>query len=109
MTDDAWRPIETAPKDGTVIDAWAVSPFSRLGYRLVDVKWGHYDWHPLSAPDCWLNLRRDDDEPWRDRWQPVEEVELTHWMPLPPPPAGEHSPFSSRPADGRAEEKGDEI
>lgn len=33
-----WRPIDTAPKDGKVFDAWCVDPKSRsIGVRFTDV------------------------------------------------------------------------
>ena len=74
-----WQPIETAPKDGTEFDAWTES-----GYRLTDVKWGPDDW---DGSPCFLVCRRDDDEPFRDRWQDAEEwTKLTHWRPLPETP-----------------------
>ena len=62
----SWQPIETAPKDGTVIDLWAD------GQRLPNCKWRYGGWsqeyaeHPSAHFDIY-------DEP-------------THWMPLPEPP-----------------------
>lgn len=63
-----WQPIETAPKDGTVVDIWA------YGHRLPDVQfcgddttpgWYFvYDYSELAAFDG----------------------DATHWMPLPDPP-----------------------
>ena len=72
MTD--WQPIETAPKDGTVIclagycddDTWAVGS-----------RW--FFW-----ADYWRKYR----EPFGEgfgRGTPAP----THWMPLPPPPTAE--------------------
>lgn len=61
-----WQPIETAPKDGQVIDLW------RGGKRIVEYKWvqltpdnGFFE--PYGAGIC---VVRD----------------ATHWMPLPDPP-----------------------
>lgn len=52
-----WQPIETAPKDGTVIDLW-YPDFGRLA-------------------DQWY----DADDGWFVAPNP------THWMPIPEPPA----------------------
>jgi len=55
-----WQPIETAPKDGTIVDVW----HDQYG-RIVDTWWD----------DCWA--------PW-DREGDTEH--FTHWMPVPEPP-----------------------
>jgi len=52
-----WRPIETAPKDGTWVLLWSDSHWS------------------VARND---RGRWDDGERWQDR--------ATHWMPLPAPP-----------------------
>ncbi len=63
-----WQPIETAPKDGSVI-----------------LLWGRYwsdsqGWFPAPLQGQWN----------RDRWEAVWRysfgVRPTHWMPLPEPP-----------------------
>ena len=61
-----WRPIATAPKDGTVILSWD-------GNVRMCVAWSTRD-------KCWFVY--DDDN--RDDWNDV-----THWMPLPDPPVKE--------------------
>lgn len=90
MTDGGWRPIESAPKDGTAI----------LGF-------GHADW----ACGAWTaeltaslirggTLRRvimqwveEDEEDESGHWETVTDnpykdwVVPTYWMPLPPAPA----------------------
>lgn len=55
-----WRPIETAPKDGTEILVW--------------LSWGDYE----------ITLWENDRWTWEDRLS--SQPEPTHWMPLPPPP-----------------------
>ena len=55
-----WMPIETAPKDGTVIDLW-VPEFGRLTNEWFDTE----------------------DNSWCFPGKP------THWMPIPAPPAGD--------------------
>jgi hypothetical protein len=70
MTDETgWRPIETAPKDGTSILACDAR---------VD------DWFLVVAWDCEANIY-----PWGWRTQDglsYHDQSLTHWQPLPPPP-----------------------
>lgn len=66
-----WQPIETAPKDGTL-----VLICERGGRRQV-AKWCEGDW---GAPPCWwvqLTGRGPESYP---------TLDVTHWMPLPPPP-----------------------
>ena len=58
-----WRLIETAPKDGTEILAWS----SRDGTFVVF-------WH--QGAWLWTSHDLDGDE----------ELNATHWMPLPEPP-----------------------
>lgn len=71
---ERWRPISTAPKDGTEIDLWVVS------------RSGPFQWR---EPDChfdngwWI---QDD-----GRKRPIAigedpKVTPTHWRPLPEPP-----------------------
>lgn len=79
-----WQPIETAPKDGTVIDVW------RDGMRDT-VSWGFpphecgeagsycdSDWHSLKEPG-WVCSTFGE-------FLGCEHDPFTHWMPLPPPP-----------------------
>lgn len=76
-TASAWKPIETAPKDGTLILTWCVHVNAEFcddavaeGYAApVIAKWidhngGGFTWHGLAGTH-------------------------THWMPLPTPPATE--------------------
>jgi hypothetical protein len=69
-TAGGWRPIETAPKDGT--EVWAFNgEQARMHWtegEISGVKWALWIWTDqlLAAPD-----------------QP------THWMPLPPPPSAD--------------------
>lgn len=63
-TDEGWRPIESAPKDGTRIKCLV------LGTETI-LHWDH------SEPDEYEAAWVDDD---LTDWSP------THWMPLPQPP-----------------------
>lgn len=72
-----WQPIETAPKDGSTILAWEITPvYDESGCRIVDrakrcaiVHWFFGDW--AGYP---MNMSRPQGQ------------HFTHWMPLPPPP-----------------------
>lgn len=81
----SWQPIETAPKDGTVIDVWEFCHDPKWrpnpdehgmhnGWRLTNVKW---------LDDTWKEYDAD----W-PRWVPCsnEYYTISHWMPLPGPP-----------------------
>ena len=57
-----WQPIETAPKDGTVILGFEDMYFPML--------WVHNRWELSGVVWC----------------DGSDEVEPTHWMPLPNPP-----------------------
>lgn len=65
-----WYPIETAPKDGVLIDLW-VSGYDD-GCRISDCYWSVDDqiWWDTAGGGCVLE-------------------KPTHWMPLPPPPKDE--------------------
>ena len=78
-----WRPIETAPKDGTIFDAWAdfECPSHKSGARYVSARYvpekGRWE---DSCGNIIQYLQLPDEDGW---WQARY---LTHWMPLPPPP-----------------------
>jgi hypothetical protein len=63
-----WRPIDTAPKDGTEIDIWM------SGFRYPNSYWG-------KVEQAWLDV---DGEKLYD----IFFEEPTHWMPEPDPPPG---------------------
>jgi hypothetical protein len=68
MTD--WQPIETAPKDGSVIDLW-----TSCGERVPDAKWTRHMGWVIWGTDSF-------ESPGWERVFPSP----THWMPLPAPP-----------------------
>ena len=49
-----WLPIDTAPRDGSIIDLW-----HKNGFRVTEVWW---------SDDCWSNAMDDKD--------------FTHWSPV---------------------------
>jgi hypothetical protein len=60
-----WQPISTAPKDGTEIDVWDSYSNSRNCDVSYDAK--HNLWFSREGPSS-------------------DHEDVTHWMPLPPPP-----------------------
>jgi hypothetical protein len=76
MTD--WKPIETAPKDGTVV----------IGYSdkegVFPIYWSEKEYYPIGdSYTGWVNavdFNYDDGGSWRFDANP------THWQPLPNPP-----------------------
>ena len=70
---DSWRPIETAPKDGTLVDLWLQGPRNQ-GSRAADCWfyrgqwWQNFGGDGPSTPQIYT-----DDQP-------------TYWMPLPAAP-----------------------
>lgn len=78
----AWLPIESAPRDGTIIDAWIDGEFSG---RRTDISWRE----PTDS-EWWVHGSDTIETPeatWHDCFGPLGSWEQpTHWMPLPPPP-----------------------
>jgi hypothetical protein len=66
-----WRPIETAPKDGTWILVY--KPFNLYGFD--DSEWYVDKYIVRWADECW-NISMED-----------KVAYPTHWMPMPKPPA----------------------
>jgi hypothetical protein len=81
-----WQPIETAPKDGTLVDLWS----SAACRRVVNARWQQgRDVDPRCAPEgVWHHLEATG---WRlpsdtDGCGCLIEDQFTHWMLLPNPP-----------------------
>lgn len=83
-----WQPIETAPKDGTLVLLHV--DFSGRQHRLHDA----VDWAVTTGQNCCDNTGEDVWEVVGWDWSfdafETEFIEpgsaVTHWMPLPPPP-----------------------
>ncbi len=76
-----WRPIETAPRDGTYV----------LVFGLRGDWWPGEGFQPRGTPEVTIASCGDAK---RDRWEmiedgPVRDFLPTHWMPLPAPPPSE--------------------
>jgi hypothetical protein len=71
-----WQPIETAPKDGTLVDLWYIWWVASLdgfdGRRLTNGYWSKAN----DEVGHWAT---------REKEMPVN-VKFTHWMPIPEPP-----------------------
>lgn len=77
----SWRPIESAPRDGTPILAWAP-----MATEPAIARWFKWD----AGDEGWLT-ELVDGGPWKDDQHFAEywaetSYEPTHWMPLPSPP-----------------------
>ena len=76
-----WQPIETAPKDGTIVDLWFPLLDDDGDYEEEDIVLSRVaDCHFSKKGNCWVNdvgfnLEIDFDGP------------PTYWMPLPKPPS----------------------
>ena len=66
-----WQKIETAPRDGTMVDLWAEWP--RGGARLCNALWDASRPYP-----GWITDHRS--------YGVYDERQFTHWMPLPDQP-----------------------
>lgn len=82
-----WKPIETAPRDGTTIDCWVQSFFFNAdGNKQVAVC--------FRVPDCsWFDGRwfSSDGNP-HPYLADFENVDFTHWMPHPEGPSDRPDP-----------------
>lgn len=65
LAQDGWRPIESAPKDGTMVD-------------LYDTKYRR------RITDCSYSAYRND---WKSNGEIIFMKNVNYWQPLPPPPA----------------------
>jgi hypothetical protein len=72
-----WRPLETAPRDGSRLDVWTEN-----GIRYIDVFWHHGPEFPEGAFVFYDSQLRDY----------IDVDDATHWMPPPAPPMIETTP-----------------
>jgi hypothetical protein len=67
-----WCPIETAPKDGTIIDL-LFKGNTRSPTRFTDCKWSDGEWWSVEVDEPMVCISHG-------------ELQPTHWMPRPDPP-----------------------
>lgn len=76
-----WKPIDTAPKSGQIVDLWGVFPDGRA-FRIPDCKWH-------IPQQCWKSIHYSGAG--YSRLNPKQV--LTHWCyPIDPPPYEEWKP-----------------
>lgn len=84
-----WKPIETAPKDGTWIMAWRGTALLGEWSPLVIAQWseceGIWVW-PDEPYDVWSAAGREAANERMEDGGMFEDDKFTHWMPLPAPP-----------------------
>jgi hypothetical protein len=84
---DAWRPISTAPKDGTVVDLLSIDGLTGSAHRRVNCSWGRM-----------VKWNGEEFEGWRGLGALYQAFQSpTHWMPIPQPPL---IPDEEAPNDG---------
>lgn len=82
----SWKPISTAPKDGTEINGY------RPDHGVFTFRWAFME--EMVPKDSNGDPAEDYDDTfawwWHDRWGWMEgDLTPTHWMPLPPAPESE--------------------
>lgn len=82
-----WKPIETAPRDGTAVlvmqDTWPGTKSGRAeecnGHNTYVAAWWAGEHNGAGAWICYMDAIRDPECP----------IDPTHWMPLPAPPSND--------------------
>ena len=87
MNTEEWKPINTAPKDGSAFLAYGRHTHSPKDAQR-GVKAGDH-WWAIILWDIW----RTDEDSGRDAWVFAKDGKCTwsqptHWLPLPSPPVG---------------------
>lgn len=85
--DAAWRPIDTAPLDGTYVDLWVIDEDGK-GRRFADSHFGPIP-HTCGEYGQYCDSCPEEGNFWIDGIFGHEiHGEITHWMPLPKPKKG---------------------
>lgn len=86
MTETGWQPIETAPKDGTEV----IGVFSNdYGYQSTPTVYGPWTmaWRHGEWQSSWDEAQVVESMSDFGTTMKSLDLEPTHWMPLPAPPA----------------------
>lgn len=84
-----WRPIKTAPKDGSPMLMWLATPISRnrsvegITANTAIGFWLEGGWKSIECEDC--GAMGSTLTGWMNDWQWID-INPTHWMPLPESP-----------------------
>lgn len=88
LTGREWRPIETAPKDGTSVLLFTTDQTTRKPW-VVLVRWTCAA-HGFSSKPHQLHDKAECEYCWVGEMGSRYKANFTHWQPLPPPPKGDH-------------------
>jgi len=90
LAEREWRPIETAPRDGRLIDVSCIDFYEgEHRIRLTDVAW--HEANDAFPHTGWIRVTDDgnydlvEEPPFSPLGLPAWKI--THWQPLPPPPS----------------------
>lgn len=72
-----WQPIDTAPRDGTAIIALLRYRNGTVFDEPLSIRW-HDPWGQWVFSGCLIGIQNSAKD--------EDNVDPTHWMPLPPPP-----------------------
>lgn len=85
-----WKPIDTAPKDGTAILLWCARAPRDRNYTVIGYCdnyalgfWAYGGWKSIEVEDC--GGMGGELTGWMPDWTPID-LEPTYWMPLPESP-----------------------
>lgn len=79
-----WRPIKTAPKDGTPMDVWHVCIDPKWRPEGEECRFADVEWCVTEDGEGWAQ--------YSDTWAAMillpgaPHYQVTHWMPIPGPP-----------------------
>ncbi len=86
MSEFKWQPIETAPKDGTVIDLYRPKPQSPWRHQCRVSGWWDVENQTWVWPSDMDQCAYSDFYCGEEDKDVFESNDFTHWMPVPSPP-----------------------
>jgi hypothetical protein len=85
MSEREWQPIETAPKDGTVVLLTWMDGLTHQPAEIWPMQWGHIQRNGLFPERTGMWVSPDGSVTWNGS---ADDFGPTHWMPAPPPTVG---------------------